>query len=586
MRIPFGFSIKGGSITMYVMLTMLFLISSTTNVQAIPNKHKNKVSLNVPESVLLNTDRTFYISGETIWFSVYVFDSESHNLSEISKIANIELINEKGDVVVQLKSEIIEGRGAGTINLAKEITSGSYTIRSYTQQMRHYGEGHFFRKSIKIINPKNQIKKEAKDANAQLTPLTSNQSTEIELNVNIASTKIEQGDPINLDIQALDKSNSTLPIDISIAVVVHNAHDHILKNESIIPIDKLISGHPPKIEDNSMIFSGSVRSVGSQAGVKNALTYLSIPNEAPLLYSNRTDDDGRFQFRLPIIYGLQPVILQVAPEDDNEIIIEVDNEFHEITPLQNDPLSITPDMIETIERLMTNASISQNFDAFSTPIEYYSESKFPDLPFFGTPDVTYTLDDYNRFPLPEFFVEVTPEVRVDGKKESRKLRVLNTFKFKESIKPALMVVDGVPIFDAATFLKINNKLVESAEIFTTPFWLNPLVFDGIIHLSTFEGDARCFDLPKSGIRRTFLGIQPKRDFELVQTKTATEQHIPNFKNTLYWSPMTSSKDGNTISIEFPSSDALGVYDINILAITESGKIVQSTSTIEVIKDSK
>ena len=585
MSIAFGNSIQSRSLTKYVILTLLFFIS-ITSLSAKVILQKMNTFQNVPESVLLNTDRSIYISGETIWFSVYIFDSESNKLSDVSKIANIELINEKGAVVVQLKSEIIIGRGAGTINLPKEITSGRYTIRSYTQQMKYYGEDQFFRKSIKIINPKNQIKKDAKDAKTQLTPKASIQAADIELIVKAANTIISQGDLINLDIQALDKNKSTLPIDISIAVVVHNAHDHILKDESKFPIAQSNSCSSLKIEANSMIISGKVSNEASQVGVKNALTYLSIPNEAPLLYSNRTNEDGQFQFRLPLIYGLQPVILQVAPEDDNGIIIEIDNEFHEITPLQSVPLSIPPNLVKTIERLMTNASISQNFDAFSTPTEYYTESKFPDLPFFGTPDVSYKLDDYNRFPLPEFFVEVTPEVRVDGKKEAIKLRVLNTFKFKEGLEPALMVVDGVPIFDASTFLKINNQLVESAEIFTTPFWLNPLVFDGIIHLSTFEGDARCFDLPKSGIRRTFLGIQPKRDFEITPTKTVTEQHIPNFKNTLFWSPMTSSTEEKTISIEFPSSDALGIYDINIIAITESGKIIQSTSTIEVVKNSK
>ena len=55
-------------------------------------------------------------------------------------------------------------------------------------------------------------------------------------------------------------------------------------------------------------------------------------------------------------------------------------------------------------------------------------------------------------------------------------------------------------------------MISSAEVVISPIWLNPGIFDGIIQISSFEGDARSFTLPESAIRRTFLALLPEQKF--------------------------------------------------------------------------
>ncbi len=107
------------------------------------------------EKIYTQTDRPFYFPGETIWFKSYVV-TENNTASNLSDIANAELISPKGAVVNTLKLSIKDGYAYGDFAINNNWVGGIYTLKVYTNWMRNFGEDLFFTKQItvqKVVQP-------------------------------------------------------------------------------------------------------------------------------------------------------------------------------------------------------------------------------------------------------------------------------------------------------------------------------------------------------------------------------------------------------------------------------------------------
>lgn len=105
------------------------------------------------EKVFVHTDRHFYLTGESMWFSIFLVDAVLHQPDELSKVVYLELINKDNLSVVKTKVAVSNGRGSGSLFLPSSLTSGHYMIVAYTQWMRNFSTDHFFRQPITIVNP-------------------------------------------------------------------------------------------------------------------------------------------------------------------------------------------------------------------------------------------------------------------------------------------------------------------------------------------------------------------------------------------------------------------------------------------------
>ena len=104
------------------------------------------------EEIYIHSDRNEYISGEDMWFKVYLIDRQSQKPTSESKIAYFELLNSENRPVIQKKLFIDGGFAPGQIVLPDTLSTGSYTIRAYTSWMKNFLPENCFSKSIHIYN--------------------------------------------------------------------------------------------------------------------------------------------------------------------------------------------------------------------------------------------------------------------------------------------------------------------------------------------------------------------------------------------------------------------------------------------------
>jgi hypothetical protein len=104
------------------------------------------------EKVYLQFDKPNYAIGDDIWFKAYVTIGSKHQLSALSEILNVDLIDENDSVKRSIKLPLSSGLAAGDFALADSMKEGSYHIRAYTNWMRNEGEGYFFDKTFTVVN--------------------------------------------------------------------------------------------------------------------------------------------------------------------------------------------------------------------------------------------------------------------------------------------------------------------------------------------------------------------------------------------------------------------------------------------------
>lgn len=113
------------------------------------------------EKTYLHVDRSFYITGETIWFKAYVIGNGNPSLSTISKVAYVELLDAQQQALLQAKIEIENGSGNGSWVIPGSLPTGQYIIRVYTQWQRQQSPDTWFHKTIRIVNPDKGLPKAA-----------------------------------------------------------------------------------------------------------------------------------------------------------------------------------------------------------------------------------------------------------------------------------------------------------------------------------------------------------------------------------------------------------------------------------------
>ena len=143
------------------LITFLFLFALGTILKAqdaVENPLKklflDQVSFFPQEKIYVQTDRSRYLPGETIWFRVHLVDAVFLKQANASRYVYVELTNPTNQLVERVKLRPDStGCFYGQIQLEDELGEGGYVLRAYTQFMQNVGEDYFFTKQVYISNP-------------------------------------------------------------------------------------------------------------------------------------------------------------------------------------------------------------------------------------------------------------------------------------------------------------------------------------------------------------------------------------------------------------------------------------------------
>jgi hypothetical protein len=541
------------------------------------------------EEIYLHIDRDKYIAGEDIWFSIYTIDRETGKLSARSTVAYVELLNPWNIPIIQTRLQLSGGRGEGNFTLPDSISSGTYTVRAYTNWMKNFLPDNCYMHDIDIFNPfrnsgfrrkggfMNNLKIEETVAHQEKRSAVTLTADSIFGRREKVTLKLGKGNYDAGQSSIYDMSISVTPAEVSEGS--QGIEDYILSRltrwEDILSKIKA----PPlySFESDGHYLSVLIKYREDNISDSSDYLYMSIQGKvAEFRYASR-DTAGRFNFILPVDNTFRNLILQ--PEHaNNNMILEIEPSFSWILPASYSfKDTLTDSQLDVFSKLSFNYQAAKIYGIRLKKEAGSNDNSSPKKRrFYGIPEMEVFLDDYISLPsMQEVFFELLPGIILRSKKSGYDMLITNPLTGIYYVEPPLVMIDGVIINDLAVLVDLNPEIVEKIEVVKTPYLIGDLILHGIVNVITRPGNFSNITMPDYAV------ILPYRVIDKPSTITAPDysdeqnrlNRTPDLRNTLYWNPSVKTGMNEEAEIQFWTSDLPGNYIINIQGISGTGEKV-------------
>jgi hypothetical protein len=523
--------------------------------------------------IVLFTDRTLYISGESIQFGAHV----SNEAGDISKILYAELIDPLGNRINSGKYIIEEKKSFGNLLIPNDILSGTYYIKSYTRWMRNFSVEEYFFLPIKIINPyRNEV------LSVGITSGNGNRAEvegyeELSAKVFVISNDSEYAKrkPVSfsIDLKSIDQSLQWACISIA-------PYSTFSGNKFIKPItfNGLNNSAFYLPETKGFILSGKVENSEDKTPMLFTLVNISILGKHSDFIATRTDSSGNFSIQLPTIYGSSE--LYIGIENKGNVKVKIDSDYctrNINLPLL--PFELSENERDVSTKLVRNIDVENVFSEGLKKSYQLDTLKKPNgITFYGTPENTFYFDKYvNLLSIEEYFFELIPNVSIRQQQRQRFFKIHGNYAELSIFKP-LVLLDMIAIHDTDKLLSIQPTLLHKIEIVAKPYYKGDLIYGGIISFFSKKGDIAGIDLPPSDmfLELDFLSSSIDRTNNLENFS----ENLPDTRNSILWVDNLDISSSR-LAIDFQTPDTPGDYIIVFRGLTQTGEVIYSTKTITI-----
>lgn len=531
------------------------------------------------EKAFLHLNSNTFLAGENLLYSFYNIQKEKE-LSSVSKIGYVSLIDTEGNVVAKQKVHLENGRAYGEIFIPTSVETGTYGLIGYTKWMLNEPVSGVFETKVIIVNPfkappSRMVTQDSTYEESEFQNLVNtNENGSEKIQLEIEKEEFEEREKVELEIESELEGNFSLSV---------RKVDEFSKLENDLQI-----GNFSKVENNGLIatpeknylpelrgelLTGSLKPKNPQVNAKNKIVALSIPGEDFLYRVVETDDAGNFRFILDHKEKDKDAVVQVVGKNRENFEILIDSSFVDFSAFENkDSLRLSKSLADDIE---------QRSIALQIENAYYQQKKDSIIPaesikaFYAPLATTYVLDEYTRFPtLAETIIEIVPEMYFTRENGNYQIHLRDQHDTNKDIYgETLILVDGLLIQDVNNLFAYPMDNVERIELVNDGYIYGPKLYDGVVNLITKNKDynavAETDYLVKTKLQRPApekLYLEPKYN-----GKNELE-NIPDYRYQLLWMPELNLEEGEN-SISFYTSDLTGIFEVVLEGISNTGELI-------------
>src|ERR1700744_441810 len=133
-----------------------------------------------------------------------------------------------------------------------------------------------------------------------------------------------------------------------------------------------------------------------------------------------------------------------------------------------------------------------------------------------------------------------------------------------------MLLDGVPYFNEDSVVAVDPLKIKRLDVLTERYYSGPLFFDGVMSLTTYQGDLSDIRLDPAALGGDYDALQPGREFYPPVYESGRNDRVPDFRDVLPWEPRLRTTAGALTHAAFFTSDVPGTYRGVIQGITKDG----------------
>jgi len=533
------------------------------------------------EIAYLQTDRTAYVAGESVFYKLYVLDGVTKKRSGLSKVGYIVLRTTNSDVALKFRISIHAGMADGSLTLPDTLTSGVYQIVAFTSAMKNLGDDHFFHKVITVANRFDKAL-DFKLIQSTLQDTVSSQKNS-ELKISTDKSIYNCGEKVMVN---LGRTNSKANVSVSVfeeskIPSIYKSIAQALNDSSISRNKNQITGYYSP-ESKGKILRGSVVDAKTKQKIKNAIVLLSCIDTIPNLEYAVTNSNGLFQMLLSDYYNGKELFLTIKniPVNQNWEI-RTEDEFAQSEKWKPSLMSSNANIKEFIVKSQNLVYINKSYKLEKSVNEkQQTEPKIIVPRFYYCPVITVLPSDF--VPLdsfPEIAVEILPQVRVIKEKGKYHVQLVNELSKGYENNDPVIFLDGVYLDDVNKIIKLGSEEIKKIDIITSERAFGDLVFSGVISITT-----RTNEMINS--KPVSYSFRVKNDninsgANLVPDNSIPDKNSPFLRQLLYWNPSIGLNATDDTNFEFYTSDNSAKFIIKVEGISEDGTPISASSAIQV-----
>lgn len=590
------------------LLLLLFMAGLPANGQFIPKNNKDAQGFEAiaPENIYVHFNTTLLFPAEYLYYKVYCFDLNAKGLSEISKMAYVELIDEDHEVIFKHKVRLQNGAGQGDYFVPVSLPSGNYKLIAYTNWMKNFGKDYFFENDISIINPYQSDQKAVLARPViQVDSLMDTLAVEKNKVLNISKAVYAKVGPIKAQLgkrKYPKRSEVTLALKTDKSIDLSSGNyslsvrqiGNLQQHERIHSNVELFT--PSKIDDLSIgqselylpelrgeLISGRVVAISERTPIANQKVAISFPGEDYQFKIAQTNTQGIFYVNLDKTYSGEQAIVQVLGNDRFGLTVQLDEpsapdyrhiQFNKIEIDQSDEQSIS-------ERSIHNQIESAYF-------RFKPDSILPTtnvLPFAEQNIRNYDMADYIAFKsVREALLEIIKDAwvrRNDENEEEIEVKSMDLTSNPDLLP--LVIVDGIIVQDHERLLQYDARNLSTIKVYRDKYVFGPKVFQGAMVFETKKSDYAQYENEDNIKRFKMLKPQLRKNYFMQQyngSSGISEFSLPDDRLQLLWMPDVKM-NGSTINIEFFTSDVTGEFEICLEGFLDKGEPVSLRETFSV-----
>ncbi|MDD2611591.1 MAG: hypothetical protein PHR38_02255 [Bacteroidales bacterium] len=536
------------------------------------------------EAVYLQTDRTTYIAGESVFYQLYVFDLVTKKRSDLSKVGYIELRAPKSDPALKIWVKVDAGMASGSLVLPDTLPSGVYQMVVFTSVMKNFGEQYFFYKEIMIVN--------RFDKKLDLRSVKSNSNDSSQRLRTDSLPWIKTDKPVYGPREKVIVTLGKTDIKANVAVSVYEepqispADKSIVEtlNECVVSVTKLTStAYLP--ESKARILRGRVIDESTREGVQAATVFLSCLDSVANLQYASTDSNGIFQMLLSDYYSGKELFFTIKDMPvGQKWKMEIEDNFILSEKWKPELISYKGDFKDYIYKSQDIVYINKSFGLDESVNENPIFENKPHCPqlYRSTVKSVYPSDFVPLDSFPEIVIEILPTVKLtrhDGKYQAYVMISSqgNTYTDREP----LIFLDGVYVDDIQKIIDLNSARIKKIDVLDNVRILGDLIFYGAVSIISKSNEIISTVPAPNSLRYKNENRNVGKSFVVVNPDSIKDHHTPFFKQLLYWNPNLELKKDDSTAFDFYTSDNTANFIIKVEGISENGTPISASSVIKV-----
>lgn len=526
----------------------------------------------------LFTDRTWALSGDTVWFRLAAIDIAS----EKGNVVHVELENLNNQPVSRVTVVTTNGSGKGYLPVPDTMQTGVYWLYAYTSSMRNSGNVtiparlltvyHRFEESFGSIDVPMANPFQFSD---QIIP------SQI-INVDKPEAKPRETITVTIDTESKWVSSSKkLVISAFVENPIHLNLDSFfwkkLHSGSISGAGEL----PPEV--NSFLIEGRVVPFSGNELPTRSLVLLAISDSVPWFDYYVAQSDGYFRFNMKNLKGTATIYLRAIAEDNLELGVELQKGMMKGSgqlPTKN--VQLSEKEAEKVKTLTEAVWYEKIFAGDQPWHEVQFEAKQPYAhPFYGKPDRRVIPAEFIDLPdFQEISRELLPGVRYRRRGNTSSVQLMNNTEKTYFDQNPLRLINGIPFFDDGLLFRLKSTDIQYIDIIHQERVFGDLSFKGVLSISLHDRENSWTSGQKTLFPLTIPCLQIYQSPSLmIEPAIGLLPGQPDFRRVFLFEEPDGNQ--NLKSYTFRSSDIKGNIVIKLQGITCENRPFEITRKIEV-----